>query len=129
MADDNPLDPDRDPFHPPTIPTLVGCLHCGEEYDSYKIEWRVSTDGDGKRHGFWCCPTPGCGGCGFGFDIFPVDPDYVNENGERMWVSDDDDDEDDDELEDVDDLELPDADPSKPEGPKRQFDDDEDIPF
>ena len=28
-------------------------------------------------------------GRGFGFDIFPVDPDYRDENGEKMWVADD----------------------------------------
>jgi len=36
----DPLDPDRDPFHPPSISTLVHCIHCGEEYDSFRIEWR-----------------------------------------------------------------------------------------
>lgn len=34
-----------------------------------------------------------CGGCGFGFDILPVDPDYQDERG--GWVSDDGDDSDD----------------------------------
>lgn len=92
---DNPLDPDTDPFKPPAIPTVVSCLHCGEEFDSYLIEWRVETGENGQAMGFWCCPTPGCDGKGFGFDIFPLDPDYRDENGDRMW-SDDDGDEDDD---------------------------------
>ena len=78
------------------------CIHCGEEYDSYRIEWRVERDADGKAHGFWCCPMPGCDGKGFGFDIFPVDPEYRDENGELMWCSDDEDD--DDEFEDDDDF-------------------------
>ena len=84
------LNPDNDPFHPPAIPTVVHCIHCGEEYDSYRIEWRVERDADGQEHGFWCCPMPGCGGMGFGFDIFPVDPEYRDENGELMWCSDED---------------------------------------
>jgi hypothetical protein len=85
------LDPERDSFRPPAIPTLVACLHCQEEYESYRIEWRIETDGDGRPHGFWCCPIPGCDGKGFFFDIFPVDPDYQDERG--GWVTDDDEDE------------------------------------
>ena len=84
----NPLDPDADPFHPPTLSTLVSCLHCGEEYDSYRIEWRVESDRNGQPHGFWCCPIVNCDGRGFGFDIFPVDPDYRYENGDKMWTDD-----------------------------------------
>jgi hypothetical protein len=93
---DNPLDPDTDPFKPPAIPTVVSCLHCGEEFDSYLIEWRVENGKNGSEMGFWCCPTPGCDGKGFGFDIFPLDPEYRDENGDRMWSSDDEEDEDDD---------------------------------
>ncbi len=87
--------PAGDPFGPPTISTMVHCLHCGEEYDSYRIEWRVKTCRDGKRHGFWCCPIPGCDGAGFGFDIFPVDPEYRDDDGNLMWCSDDEEEEDD----------------------------------
>src|SRR5687767_12206478 len=94
MEHDNPLDPVGDPFGPPAVSTLVACLHCGEDYDSYRIEWRIQTDAEGKPHGFWCCPIPGCDGMGFGFDIFPVDPEYRDEDGELMWVSDDREDED-----------------------------------
>lgn len=97
MAHDS-LNPDNDPFGPPVISTVVHCIHCGEEFDSYRIEWRVEHDADGAAHGFWCCPMPGCDGKGFGFDIFPVDPEYRDENGELMWCSDDDDDFDDDEF-------------------------------
>lgn len=92
MSTYNPLDPDADPFRPPAISILVGCLHCGQEYDSYRIEWRVATDSHGRPHGFWCCPIAGCGGAGFGCDIFPVDPDYRDENGEKMWTDDNDED-------------------------------------
>jgi hypothetical protein len=84
------LNPENDPFGPPVISTVVHCIHCGEEYDSYRIEWRIERDMDGKEHGFWCCPMPSCDGKGFGFDIFPVDPEYRDENGELMWCSDED---------------------------------------
>lgn len=88
MPDDF-LNPGTDPFRPPAIPTEVGCIHCGEEYDSYRIEWRVFTLDDGRQHGFWCCPMPGCDGKGFGFDILPTDPDYQDENG--GWIHDEED--------------------------------------
>jgi hypothetical protein len=101
MAHD-PLNPDNDPFGPPAISTAVHCIHCGEEYDSYRIEWRIEHEADGQVHGFWCCPMRGCDGKGFGFDIFPVDPDYRDENGELMWCSDESDEED-DEFDDEDD--------------------------
>jgi hypothetical protein len=55
-------------------------------YDSYRIEWRVEQDADGRLHGFWCCPVSGCGGRGFGFDILPLDPNYQDERG--GWVAD-----------------------------------------
>ena len=55
-----------------------------EQYQSHLIEWRIETDADGKQHGFWCCPTPDCGGMGFGFDILPTDPNYRDEHG--GWV-------------------------------------------
>ena len=67
---------------------MVSCLHCGEEFDSYLIEWREEAGDNGSAMGFWCCPTPGCDGKGFGFDIFPIDPDYRDENGDKMWSDD-----------------------------------------
>jgi hypothetical protein len=80
----DPLDPQGDCFRPPSIPTLVWCLHCGQEYDSWKMQWRVVTGTDGEQHGFWYCGTEGCDGAGFGFDIFPVDEDYVDPDGRRV---------------------------------------------
>ena len=132
MASNDPADSDGDPFGPPAIPTLVGCLHCGEEYDSYRIEWRVETCTDGKERGFWCCPTPGCGGIGFGFDILPVDPDYQDEFG--GWIHDDDEDEEDDaEDENLDELEIefdPDRPPVDPKPHKgTRPGPDEELPF
>jgi hypothetical protein len=85
----NPSDPQSDPFRPPEIPTEVSCLHCGKVYESYLIEWRVEAGPDGAQHGFWCCPTPGCSGAGFGFDILPTDHEYQDERG--GWVHDDED--------------------------------------
>jgi hypothetical protein len=82
----DPFDADADPFKPPAVSTEVACLHCGQEYGSYLIEWRVVTTVDGSEHGFWCCPTPDCDGKGFGFDLLPLDPEYQDENG--GWVVD-----------------------------------------
>ena len=49
----------------------------------------MGEDQGGRKHGFWCCPTPGCDGKGFGFDILPTDPTYQDENG--GWINFDDD--------------------------------------
>ncbi len=88
MVDASPAE--RDPFRPPTVPVMVHCLHCDQEYESYLIHW-VDETTEADIPGFWWCPTPGCDGKGFGFDIFPVDPDYRDEQGNLMWVEDDDD--------------------------------------
>lgn len=85
---DNPLDPSGDPFGPPEVSIEVACLHCGEEYQSSLIQRRIESDADGNQCGFWCCPMPDCGGRGFGFDIFPTDPNYHDERG--GWVDCDD---------------------------------------
>jgi len=76
---------DDAPFGPPAIPTLVRCLHCGEEYDSWRIEQRPHPQFD---HDPWFCPTTGCDGLGFLFDIYPVDPDWRDENGDLVWIED-----------------------------------------
>ncbi len=92
-----PADPSSDPFSPPEVPTEVCCIHCGETYDSWQIEWRTATNQDGVEQGFWCCPMPGCDGMGFGFDILPTDPNYQDERG--GWVHDDDSEDEDDDIE------------------------------
>ncbi len=127
MQPDDVLTPLGDPFGPPALSTLVACLHCGQEYDSYRIEWRIETDANGKPHGFWCCPIPGCDGMGFGFDIFPVDPEYRDEHGELMWVSDDED----DEYETSDEMSLEDMGGSEAGERRRpaEGDDDEPLPW
>jgi hypothetical protein len=128
---DHPLDPQADPFHPPEIPVEVHCLHCDREYDSYLIEWRESISAEGQRQGFWCCPTPGCDGLGFGFDILPTDPNYQDERG--GWVSDDEED-DEEEWEESendefqDDLSQPPDDDDDEGNPHRRGPDDG-IPF
>ncbi len=112
-------DPHSDPFAPPETPTTVGCLHCAMEYESYLIEWRVSTNADGSEHGFWCCPIPGCDGKGFGFDIFPTDPDYFDED--LRWVRDDEEGDADDESNGFHD--------GGPERPPESDAGDEDVPW
>jgi len=122
---------EKDVFRPPTIPTIVQCLHCGEEYESYMIQWIESRD-----TGFWCCPTEGCDGKGFGFDILPIDPEYVDEYGNRVWSADEGVDEFDD-MTDVEELDDLLADESMIEGLDEAADieawlsedDDESIPF
>ncbi len=93
MPNDLPKEALEDPFRPPLVPCAVRCLHCNMEYSSSEIAWRSNPDGGG----FWCCPTDGCGGMGFNFDIFPLDSD--------LWEQDDEDeDEDDIEIEPEEDL-------------------------
>ncbi len=102
-GDDGPgVDRESDPFGPPKTSVEVGCLHCGKTYESYLIEWREETSADGRRRGFWCCPTPGCGGIGFGCDIFPTDPDWKDPEGNLFISYDDEEDPDFDEFEDDD---------------------------
>lgn len=86
----DPIDPQADHFRPPSIPTLVWCMHCHEEYDSWKMHYEIVTGKDGEPHGFWRCGTPGCNGAGFGFDIHPVDEDYIDPDGRDMgeWSED-----------------------------------------
>jgi hypothetical protein len=116
--EDNSLDPDSDPFKPPPGSVLVHCIHCGEEYESYRIEWRVYDEPDG-RHGFWCCPIEECDGKGFGFDIFPIDREEAARFGIEIW---DDEDGEDDEFHDED---WDDAPPRSSDDPPP----DEDIPY
>jgi len=99
-------DPDADPFRPPEVPIEVHCLHCGRDYDSYLIEWREEADANGRLHGFWRCPTPGCGGMGFGFDILPADPDYQDERGGWAWSDDEQDEYDEVEYDEEDEFDV-----------------------
>jgi hypothetical protein len=68
-----------DPSRPPTLPTLVKCHRCGQEYESSRIEERL--DGGANRPQ-WCCPIVGCSGRGFGFNILPVNRQYHNLEGD-----------------------------------------------
>lgn len=82
--------PEADPFMPPKVNTVVSCMHCNEEYDSYKIHW-VEDASFGANGGYWACPTPGCDGKGFCFDIWPTDPEWRDEDGNKVWFEDDED--------------------------------------
>jgi ferredoxin len=122
----------NDPFRPPDIPIEVHCIHCGEEYESYLIKW-VPDERD-PSDGFWSCPTPGCDGIGFCFDIWPTDPDWRDENGQKVMFFDDEDDEGEYDEEDAfEDSELPWEEPQRgnhngDEPPDQTFGED-DIPF
>ena len=85
-----PPGPERDPFGPPKVNCVVVCLHCREQYDSYRIRWMEFESDSGAKQGFWCCPTPGCDGKGFLFDIHPIDPNWEGD-GEMTggWYDDD----------------------------------------
>lgn len=82
-TDGHPADGLNDvPFAPPTVPVACHCLHCGQEYASAHLEVR----NEGPDHDpAWCCPTPGCDGIGFLFDIWPTDPEWRDANGERVY--------------------------------------------
>ena len=76
-------DPQADHFRPPSIPTEVQCTYCRREFDSWKMEWHEEYC-DGEIQGFWCCPTDGCGGRGFGFNIWPTEPNYIDPDGRDL---------------------------------------------
>jgi hypothetical protein len=84
---DNSTEPAREPpadhFHPPSIPTEVQCMCCYREFDSWKMEWHEEYR-DGEIQGFWCCPTEGCSGRGFGLDIWPTEPHYIDPDGRDL---------------------------------------------
>lgn len=69
-----------DQFKPPAEPVEVKCLHCGEVYSSDKITYyrkRGMRNYDSRTRrmtavALWFCPTIGCDGAGFGFDIHPT---------------------------------------------------------
>lgn len=87
-------DSSRDSMAPPRVPCECSCLHCGRVFMS-DLMWFQRVIGDPSGFdGYWMCPTPNCGGAGFAFDIFPIDPDHPANEG---WHSFDDDEEFDDE--------------------------------
>jgi hypothetical protein len=94
----SPEENDRDdPFAPPQPPMRVCCLHCGNEFDSDEIVYRPRPNIHGPiEHGMtgdWCCPTPGCDGVGYGFDIVPSDQDWEDQDGNGWHQIEDEDDE------------------------------------
>jgi hypothetical protein len=80
----------KDQFAPPMEPCECYCLHCHRTFMSDAIWFQKIKGGRGSLEGFWMCPTPNCGGAGFTFDIFPVDPDHPANAG---WFYTDDDEE------------------------------------
>lgn len=90
--DAGPGTPEADCFLPPKTNCVVVCLHCREQYDSYRIVWREFQRPDAAPQGFWCCPTSGCDGKGFLFDIHPVDANWEDDEDRGMtggWFDDD----------------------------------------
>lgn len=97
-AEDAAAEPGADdPCGPPAEPVLAHCLHCGNDYMSSEMRYVVR---ESSGRGFWSCPTPGCGGIGWGIDIFPFDGaiegpggfigGWFNDDGTRApppWVS------------------------------------------
>lgn len=81
MPNDNPRE--EDCFRPPDVPIEVKCIHCGQVYNSSKIEWRPGAGPPGYA-GAWCCPIAGCDGLGFLFDIWPTDPEWTDEHGNKV---------------------------------------------
>ncbi len=86
---------DRDVMGPPAEPVECVCIHCNRIFMS---DLMIRIDVDGEAH--WMCPVPGCGACGYQFDIWPVD----NGPSEDDWA------EDDEESEEPYDFELEDED-------------------
>lgn len=72
---------DERTFPPPIDAIMVYCLHCGKEYMSSEMVFRSGEETPSMPGGLWCCATPGCRVGGFGLDIFPVDPEWVDPNG------------------------------------------------
>ena len=100
-ADDGehpPMNRNTDPMRPPVRPRQVRCLLCEQQFESSAIYWRpepltaeqvraravieaelcAQFGGSPRRaqpgdeHGRWCCPTSGCHGAGYLFDLLPV---------------------------------------------------------
>lgn len=75
-------DPDSEgAFPPPATPIEVHCIHCGRNFSSSLMvkQWMEHT---GEYA--WCCPNESCDGIGFCFDIWPVDPDWRDEEGNSV---------------------------------------------
>ena len=90
-APDPADDSGRDAMAPPEEPCQCSCLHCERVFMSDQMWFqRVIGDPSGFK-GYWMCPTPNCGGAGFAFDVFPIDP---NHPANADWHYSDDDDED-----------------------------------
>jgi hypothetical protein len=66
----------HNPFAPPDVPVEVYCSHCGRVFESWQMVWLDDMELPGG--GVWCCPTSGCDGIGFCFDVWPTDADFAD---------------------------------------------------
>jgi hypothetical protein len=78
----NDIDRHTGNFRPPSSTIQVFCLHCRHRYESCLIRW--IPDRALPRGGQWVCPTPGCPGRGFRFDIWPTDPHWADDDGVKV---------------------------------------------
>jgi hypothetical protein len=76
--------PSKDFCRPPKVSAEVECIHCGQVYSSSQIRWESGSVSNPDR-GFWRCPTAGCDGAGFLFDIWPTDPNYRDVDGNKVF--------------------------------------------
>jgi hypothetical protein len=79
MSDED--DETRDHMAPPKVPCLCWCLHCHRTFMSDQIWFQKVINDPAGFDGFWMCPTNNCGGAGYTFDIFPVDPNHPDNAG------------------------------------------------
>jgi hypothetical protein len=87
--------PQDDPMGPPKEPCECWCMHCRRTFTSDQM-WFQRVIGDSRGfEGFWMCPTANCSGAGFGFDIFPTDPNHPANEGWHHFDDDDEEEEDD----------------------------------
>ncbi|WP_428939843.1 hypothetical protein [Fontivita pretiosa] len=81
-----------DSFRPPDVPIQVFCLHCRRSYDSSLMHWVA--DRDYPSGGYWACPTEGCDGKGFTFDIWPADSQWAEQTAGVVFADDESEDDD-----------------------------------
>lgn len=72
-------------FAPPKQAVKVGCMHCGDNYDSSEMVWEYRLECQAPMFELWCeepdegpitplwwCKNKDCDGAGFGHDIHPT---------------------------------------------------------
>lgn len=61
-----------DPYCPPKKPVLARCDHCRMTYKTDRMIWGTKA-GMRSIAPLWWCPTDGCDGAGYGFDVHKVE--------------------------------------------------------